>query len=461
MVKKSVLIKEDASDSPRVAHLKEQGRDRLISQGAVSEASTSLSSSFIVPFAKAIGANAAHIGFLSAFSGLVAPLGNLWGARLMEKRKSRKHIHVLYTWWLAFVWIPIVLLAFLYTKNLVVPYLPALLVVLYSLFIFLSAVKDPPSFSWIGDLVPEQQRGHYFARRNRIIGWWGVFIFLVGGLILHWFEDKLFVLAIYASVFLFSILLRIVSLYQVKRVFCPHFVLHKSSHFTFLAFLKRYDNFGKFAVFQALFNFAVMVASPFFAVYMLNDLHFNLFTFTAVSLSSTIFYLLLTPLAGKFSDRYGNLKLLYVAAWSFPVTPVLWIFLKDPFLLFLLPGFTAGLGNAAFSIGATNYMYDSVKPEKRGLCFTYSNILSGVGIFFGSILGGLMIQYLDVTFMNTTLFVFLIAAILRFVVAFSFVPQLEEVRPTASLRGLHWDIFHPFKTLHSDVVWFKKFVHER
>ena len=460
-MKKSVLIKEDAPDSPRVAHLKEQGRDRLISQGAVSETSTSLSSSFIVPFAKAIGANAAHIGFLSAFSGLVAPLGNLWGARLMEKRKSRKHIHVLYTWWLAFVWIPIVLLAFLYTKSLVVPYLPALLVVLYSLFIFLSAVKDPPSFSWIGDLVPEQQRGHYFARRNRIIGWWGVSIFLVGGFILHWFEDKPYVLAIYASVFLFSILLRIVSLYQVKRVFCPHFVLHRSSHFTFRAFLKRYDNFGKFAVFQALFNFAVMVASPFFAVYMLNDLHFNLFTFTAVSLSSTIFYLLLTPFAGKFSDRYGNLKLLYVAAWSFPVTPLLWIFLKDPFLLFLLPGFTAGLGNAAFSIGATNYMYDSVKPEKRGLCFTYSNILSGIGIFFGSILGGLMIQYLDVTFMNTTLFVFLIAAVLRFAVAFSFVPQLEEVRPTESLRGLHWDVFHPFKTLHSDVVWFKKFIHER
>lgn len=458
--KKRVVIKEDAPDSPRVAHLKEQGRTRLITQGTISEASTSLSSSFIVPFAKALGANAAHIGFLSAFSGLIAPLGNLWGSKLMES-KSRKHIHILYTWWLAFVWIPIILLAFLYTRNIAVPYLPTFLIALYSLFIFFSAVKDPPSFSWIGDLVPEEQRGRYFAKRNRIIGWWGVLIFLIGGLILHWFEEQPYVLAIYASVFLVSILLRIISLYQVKRVFCPHFVLHKSSRFSFWAFLKRYDNFGKFAVFQALFNFAVMIASPFFAVYMLSDLHFNLFTFTAVSLASTIFYLILTPLAGKFSDRYGNLKLLYIAAWSFPITPLLWLFLKDPVLLFLLPGFTAGLGNAAFSIGATNYMYDSVKPEKRGLCFTYSNILTGVGIFLGSILGGLMIQYLHISFMHTTLFVFLLAAILRFIVAFSFVPQLQEVRPTQKLRGLQWDIFHPFKTIHSDVVWFKKFIHER
>ncbi len=460
MVRKKVIVKGDSPDSPHLSLLKKHGRERFIKQGAVSEASTSLSSSFIVPFAKALGANAAHIGFLSAFSGLVAPLGNLWGSKLMES-KSRKHIHVLYTWWMAFIWIPIILLAFLFTKQIGVSYLPHLLIVLYSLFIFFSAVKDPPSFSWIGDIVPEQERGHYFARRNRTIGWWGIFIFLVGGVVLYIFEQAPYVIAIYSSVFLLSIFLRIISIYQVKRVFSPHFVLHKSSHFSFWSFLKRYDNFGKFAMFQALFNFAVMIASPFFAVYMLNDLNLNLFAFTAVSLSSTFFYLLLTPMAGKFSDKYGNLKLLYIAAWVFPITPLLWLFLKDPILLFILPGFTAGLGNAAFSIGATNYMYDSVKPEKRGLCFTYSNILSGIGIFFGSILGGLMIEYLQVTFMATTLFVFLVAAILRFVVAFAFVPQLEEVRPAASLRGLRWDIFHPFKTLHSDVVWFKKFIHER
>lgn len=460
MVRKKVVIKGDSLDSPRFSLLKRHGRERLIKQGAVSEASTALSSSFIVPFAKAIGANAAHIGFLSAFSGLIAPLGNLWGSKLMESR-SRKHIHVLYTWWMAFIWIPIILLAFLFTKQIGVSYLPYLLIALYSLFIFFSAVKDPPSFSWIGDLVPEQERGHYFARRNRIIGWWGIFIFLVGGFVLYLFESAPYVLAIYSSVFLLSIFLRIISIYQIKRVFSPHFVLHKSSHFSFWSFVKRYDNFGKFATFQALFNFAVMIASPFFAVYMLNDLHLNLFAFTAVSLSSTFFYLLLTPLAGKFSDKYGNLKLLYIAAWVFPLTPLLWLFFKDPIFLFLLPGFTAGLGNAAFSIGATNYMYDSVKPEKRGLCFTYSNILSGIGIFLGSILGGLMIEYLHVTFMTTTLFVFLVAAILRFVVAFAFVPQLKEVRSAQPLRGLQWDIFHPFKTLHSDVVWFKKFIHEK
>src|SRR3989344_988848 len=457
MVKRGVrVIKGDAVKD----HLKEGARNRMISQGAVSEASTSLSSSFIVPFANAIGANAAHIGFLSAFSGLIAPLGNVWGSKLME-RQSRKQIHIKYTWRMILIWLPIILLAFLYTRNLAVPFLPIALIVLYSVFIFLSAVKDPASFSWVGDVVPEDQRGHYFARRNRIIGWWGIAVFLIGGIILYLFETKPYVLMVYSAVFFIAILLRVFSLYQIKHIYSPHFKLKKSSEFSFWSFLKRYDNFGKFAVFQATFNFAVIVASPFFAVYMLDDLGLNLFWFTAVSLSSTVFYLLLTPLAGKFSDEYGNVPLLYIAAWAFPITPLLWLFLKDPILLILLPGFTAGVGNAAFSIGATNFMYDAVKPQKRGLCFTYSNILSGVGIFLGSILGGLMIQYLDVSFMNTTLFVFVIAAVLRFIVAFAFVPQLKEEVKKDKVRGLRWDVFHPFKTVHSDYVWFKKFAREK
>ncbi len=456
--KKEIVI---PGDSDFVIHAKNKAKDRFISQGAVSEASTALSSSFVVPFAKAIGANAAHIGFLSAFSGLVAPLGNLWGSKLME-RYSRKHIHISYTLWMAFIWIPIIVLSIFYSKSFGVSWLPYALIVMYSLFIFFSAVKDPASFSWIGDLVGSEERGKYFARRNKLIGWIGVALFLVGGLILNHYEAKPYVLGVYSAVFLVSILLRVVSLYQVKHVFSPHFKLMRSSYFSFWSFIKRYDDFGKFTVFQAFFNFAIMVASPFFAVYMLNDLHFNIFWFTAVSLSSTIFYLLLTPLAGKFSDRYGNKPLLFIAAWSFPITPLLWLFLKDPVLLMLLPGFTAGVGNAAFGIGATNYIYDSVSVQKRARCFSYSNLLSGVGIFLGSILGGLMIQYLHVSFMNTTLFVFVIAAALRFLVAFIFVPQLKEPRAkTERLRGLSWDVFHPFKTIHSDVVWFKKFIHEK
>ncbi len=448
------------NQSPYVIHFEEHARKRFISHGVVSDASSNLSSSFIVPFAQTLKATTSQIGFLSAFSGLLSPLGSLLGSKLMEKH-SRKKILLRYTLLESVMLVPMFLLIYLFWNNLYVPVLPYVLIVVYSLFVFFSGVKSPPFFSWIGDVVSSEDRGHYFARRNRITGIFGLGAFLAGGLVLRFFEKGGDVLVGYIILFGVALVLRIVSFHQLRTVFSPQLKLHKKDKFSMIAFLKRYDTIGKFAVFQALFNFSIMVASPFFATYMLKDLNFNLLTFTIVTLSTTVFYLILTPLAGKLSDKYGNLKLLYIAGFAFPLTPLFWMFLKDPVFLILIPGFISGAANAAFTIGSTNYIYDGVSQQKRGIIVAYSSVLNGIGVFAGSILGGLMIDYLPITFMSSTLFVFALAAVLRFIVVFSFLPRLEEVRKTERIKGLNVDFHHPFRMVHSDVVWFKKLIREK
>lgn len=457
MKKQVIVVPEDSS---YLKHSKENGRNRFISQGAASEASSSLSASFIVAFAKDIGANALHIGYLSAFSGLLSPFGNLWGSKLMEKL-SRKSIHVRFTLVQAFLWLPVLALIFFFWKDIGQAYLPLALIVFYSIFILVSGVKDPPTFSWLGDLVPENERGKYFARRNKLIGFVGLVFFLLGGLVLDLLETRGLILIGYTVLFSIAIALRFYSAHQVSKIFSPKFTLKRGYYFSFWSFIKRYDNFTRFSMFNAIFSFAIMVASPFFAYYMLNDLGFNKLTFTIVSLSSTAFSLVLMPLAGKFSDRYGNLKLLYIAGFAFPITPLLWIFITDPLWLTIVPGFVSGLANAALAISATNYTYDSVSPQKRALCVSYFGLLAGIGTFAGSLVGGYMIQYLQISFMNTTLFVFAVAAVLRGLTALYFLPQLKEVRRVVPLRGLTLDVAHPFKALHSDVVWFKKFFYSK
>src|SRR3989344_9276346 len=98
---------------------------------------------------------------------------------------------------------------------------------------------------------------------------------------------------------------RSISTRITKKIFNPNFRIRRGYYFSFWDFLKNYDNFGKFAVYQAAFFFAVMLSSPFFAVYMLEDLKFSYVTFTIVTLSSSVFFLIFSPLAGKFSDKYG------------------------------------------------------------------------------------------------------------------------------------------------------------
>lgn len=460
MAKKRHIVIPAHKEESYVNVSKEHGRERFIKQGAVAEISTSLGTSFLVPFAKSIGANALHIGFLSAFSGLLSPIGGIFGSKMMEHH-SRKKIQLKFTLLQVLSTLLMLSVPLLYWMDIIKPSLPILLIFLYSVFVFASGVISPPFFSWIGDLVSEEERGKYFARRNRITGTWALIVFLIGGLILKFFEGRAEVLEGMLLLIGLSVVFRIISYYQIKKIYCPRFVIHKSAYFSVFQFLKRYDNFGKFAVFQAFFNFAIMVASPFFAVYMLNDLNFGIFTFTIISLSSTLFYLAFTPLAGKFSDRYGNLKLLYIAGFTFAMTPLLWVFSKNPFYLFFIPGMSAGIANAAYSISVTNFTYDNVRPEKRGVCVAHVGILVGIGVFLGSVLGGAMIKYLHISFMNTTLFVFLIATVLRIGVALFFLPQLVEWRKVRRIQGLSVDVHHPFRTVHTDVVWFKKFVHNK
>jgi MFS family permease len=199
-----------------------------------------------------------------------------------------------------------------------------------------------------------------------------------------------------------------------------------------------------------------MIASPFFAVYMLEELKLNYATYTLVTMSSSVYYLLFTPLVGRFSDHYGNKKLLHLSTMLFSINPLLWIFIKSPLLLILIPQLLVGLANAALVIGVTNFTYDAVSPKHRGLCAAYFNILTGIGIFAGSLLGGFLIKYLQISSISPFILVFALAFITRTLVSLIFLPRIKEEKKVSRLPPMHINITHPFKTLHSEIGWFRK-----
>ena len=153
--------------------------------------------------------------------------------------------------------------------------------------------------------------------------------------------------------------------------------------------------------------------------------------------------------------------MLYIAGILFPVVPLLLIFFKNPLALIFIPGIVSGFANAAFVIGRTNFIYDSVTPQQRGLVVAYTSILVGIGIFVGSLIGGVFVEYVNFGFMKPILFVFLISAVLRALGSLFYLPQLKEVRKTERLRGLYVNLLHPFRMMPLDVGWFKNFLYPR
>jgi len=435
--------------------LAKKSRELSIKEGAFANASAGFGDNYITPYALVLNANPFHIGLLSSLSGLANPFAQFFGSKLMEKM-SRKKIILTFVLLQAILWLPIAFLSYLFWKGIIKDSLPYLLLILYTALTTLAGVAHPSWFSWMGDIVPENERGKYFSKRNRVIGIIGLIAILISAFILDIFKTKGLVLLGFIILFALAFTFRMFSYKIFKKQYNPKFKLEKDYYFSIFAFLKRHDNFGKFAIYQAFFNFSIMLASPFVTVFMLKELNFSYKTFMAIIISGSIFHLLATPFMGKFSDKYGNKKLLYLSNFLFVLTPLFWIFLRNPIHLIIIPQLIAGIANAAIIISVTNFTYASVSQQKRGICEAYLNIFSGAGIFLGSLIGGLLLNNFHPPNISPYVFLFILASITRFLVAILFLPKIKDEQHTKRLPPMHLNISHPFKTIHSEIGWIKR-----
>ncbi len=440
--------------SKRVIHGKQKTLERNIKEGSIASFSNGLTATYITPFALALKANPFHIGILSSVAGLISPISEVIGSRLIRKH-SRKKIVLKFVLLQMLILIPIALLGILAYKNLLDRYVLYSLITLYTLFIAFGGVFAPAWFSWMGDIIPEKYRGRYASTRNKITEITAITSILLGAFLLDAFKTKGLALIGFSVLFSLAFVSRIFSYKLLRKEYSPEIKIKKSSYFSFFAFLKRFDTYGKFSVYLASFYFALMVASPFFSVYMLKELKFSYVMFTAITISSSISYLLFSPLMGKFCDRFGSIKSLYISNFFFALNPILWIFIKSPLLLLLVPQLITGVANAALIIAHTKFTYDSVKPEHRGICLAYTSLLIGIGTFVGSLIGGFLIGYVKFPSFNPFFVAFFIAAMLRFFVGLVFLPRLKEKREFEKLPPMHITIRHPIKTIHSEISWFK------
>jgi MFS family permease len=436
-----------------VPQLKEKALKTSIKEGTTANISTSLGDNYVTPFAVALGAHPFQISFLSGFSGFVYQLSQFLGTRIME-RAPRKKIVISFVLMQALMWLFIAITGLLVWKGIFDGYSAWLLILFYSMLMFFGGISYPAWFSWMGDIVPADKKGEYFGRRTRINGFFGLMALLFAMFFLDYYKTKGIVLLAFSILFALAFLFRFISYLLFHRQYAPQFKAKKRDRFSFWAFVKKYDNFGKFAVYQGFFNLAVMVASPLFAVYMLKELGFSYKVFTLTLISYYIFYLLFLPLAGKFSDKYGNKKLTIITNIFFTLTPITYLFVKSPLAVILIPQLSSGIASAASVISFSNFIYDSVSPKHRSICVTYTNILIGIGTLIGSIIGGLIvdISYFHPSSISPYIFLFIVAAVLRGGVALFFLPQIKEVRKVKRLSSTYNFFFHPLHSMHSEAI---------
>ena len=419
-------MEEERSD---ITILKEQSRNYSIKEGIFSTIKESVSGNYITPFAIAISSSNYMIGLLSSVPGLLGPISEWKSSRLISNH-SRKKIVLTAVSFEILTWIPLILISLLYYYGIIVNILPLMLLIFFSLYVISANAGSPAWFSWIGDLVDENQRGRWFGKRIAIFGIITIISTISGAFLLDFLKTKNLTLFGFIILFLIALISRIISKYYLSKHYEPIIKIEKEHYFSFFTFIKKApsNNFGRFAIFKALLNGATAIGGPFFIVYMLKDLQFSYLTMIIVQMSGTFFTLIFINLWGKFSDKYGNYEVLKITMIIIAACPITWIFSKSPLYLIFIPQLLNGIGWGGFNLAASNYIFDCVTPQKRGLALSYADLLNGIGIFIGGVIGTILVSSLKINFMNIFLFIFLISGICRLIIGLIMLPKIKEVR---------------------------------
>jgi len=392
-------------------------------EGALGNADLSIRNSYTTPYALALNATNAEIGLLTSLQNLASTVAQLPGAKLPGWVGGRKSVWFLSNVLQKIFWVPIIILPFIVTGNQVL-----ILIILLMLASFFGGLRGPAWSSLMGEIVPKGRWGKFFGQRNIYMNLAGLMATIVCGQMLIW--------AGFSVIFALAFALGIMSIFFFAKIFEPRFRSdYHYSHAISLNFsgmlnsIKLNRNFTYFTLFMTAMNFAVYVASPFFAVYMLHNLNLGYGWYTAFIVIETAVIIISQGYWGELCDRIGDRKVTVITGLLICFVPFYWMFITNPYEIIIAEILT-GFAWSGFGVATFNFMLAASPADKRAEFSANYAFLTGIGLVAGALVGGLLADSLESTtllWMSGLQLIFLISFLLR-LSSLAVLPLLKEAR---------------------------------
>lgn len=394
--------------------------------------------SYLVPFAIFLKASNATIAFISTSPILIMAIAHIFGAVLLDRAGHRKPIIFggFLTQGLAFL--PIAFLP-IFPEALRIPALIFMVVLA-----FLSVGIAKPSWvSLMGDVVEENKRGAYFSSRERIVMSVMVTATLMAGVILQAWEHAGKTAFGFALLFSMAALGRCGGSSLIRYHYEAPFTTHatpNSGTANLLRSFTRNTNFIWFTLSFSAINGVFSMAAPFFAVYMLRDLHWTYVQFTLGTVIFMASQTLFIRWWGDLCDQHGTRSVMIAASTLLAPFLAIWVITKNTPLL-LLSQILSGAAWSGLNLAASNFIYDAVGQEGRAKAFSFHTLVCGLfsatgGILVGSQLADhlptkLLLGKIQIHFLSPIPLLFLLTALGCLIVRIVFFPRFSEVKPVA------------------------------
>jgi MFS family permease len=385
---------------------------------------------YISAYALFLKASAPQVALIATLPAALGALAQLFSAWLGHQINQRKPIMVSGAYFQSLS-LPCLILLPLLPQTMSVICLAVLLL----LYFFAAHIVVPQWCSLMGELVPERKRGRYFGLRTRLATAASFTGLMIGGLLLGISERYAFAWLGFGAIFVFAFIARLYSAYQLQQMHEPvaHAVSLESSLDLRWLKAREFKAARSFSTFVVLMNFAVAIASPFFAVYMLKDLHYSYFQFMVNTGTAVLMQVLTLNYWGRINDAFGSRAVLIVCGSLVPTLPLLWLFSTN-FWYLLFIQLLAGIAWGGFSLSSSNALYDLIPQAKRSTYQALHNVSLAIGIFLGGMVGVGLIKLLPQTVQvgswqwhwhSVLLWTFLVSSFARTLIAVIFIPRLH------------------------------------
>jgi len=393
-------------------------------EGAVSSTAIGLTQNYIVPFALQIQATTLQIGLLTSIPNIMMAFSQLIAPYLTEKIGSRKGIIMSALFLDTIMWLPIILIPYLFKENSFLYFL-----IFFTFKTIGGGMAGPPWGSMMSDLAVEGIRGRYFSRRNMLSNTCAILIGFVAMSVMQHYENVNDQFTGFSLLFGCAFTIRLIAVFLFTGMYDPPVQRNTQNGENILHTIKslKDSNLGKFIMVMSLTMFTMNIAGPFFNVYLLRDLKLDYVPYIIIITAGGIFSVLFQPFWGRRADKFGNVIIIKIVTVIMPLVPISFIFSSNVYYLIgsqLISSFAL----SGFNLASGNFLFDAAEPNQRQNQLAIFNMFAGLAVCTGALLGGFLAPHLPFLFGYQLRTLFLIAGLVRLLVVTIGFRQIKEVR---------------------------------
>ncbi len=336
-------------------------------------------------YALFLGASNAQIGLLSAAPAWGQVL-QVFSPLLIERLKQRKAL-CLAAYAVSYaMWLPVALIPLLFVGA----FRPWAMILLVAGAGAALALAAPAASSWMTDLVPGEARARFVSRQQVAMAAVGLAASLIAGRYIDFFSADRQQTG-FVSLFMVGVAFGLIAVAVWSRVPEPTpRQAEGGSALQLLALPLHNTNFRNLTAFVGLRTLSVMIAAPFFTVYMLKHLQISYAQIAVFSAISTISMIAANPLWAYLADRFGYRPVLQISGAALALVPATWFCTTKGNYIFVTPMLMlwSGVMAAGVILSQLNLMLKTAPELNRSVYIGFHSACVSVCLALGSMLGG-------------------------------------------------------------------------